>query len=651
MCLRHTLKMRNYWSLKLSSVLTAGLLTCSCFAQGQFNKPEEKFTNDEQYLYPVKPGQPGSLAGTMGELRATHFHSGIDIRTNNMVGAEVLASKSGYISRVTMSTNGYGNVIYITHPDGNTTLYAHLDKFSGPVADYILNEQYRLKQGEVDLFFLQNQFPVKQGDVIALSGNSGSSGGPHLHFNIQDPNNFALDPLKVAKFKEISDNLPPAPEKIALRTLDEKARINDRFGRFEFYGNRIGNDYVIASPILASGTIGVEILAKDRLQPKSPFYGGVNYFELWVDSTLIFKQDIEKIDLAETRAIYTLMDFKTMRNKGTRFYKLYLDDGNGLKFYNESPSSGRIKVNPNKLTQVKIKMVDSRGNSSQLIFKIKPNPVVQEVSLLETMADEFVYDIHENIFMLSCKGPAPIVTAYSKGSSSTWSPAYFNQNQQVFLHDLRKTIPDSLQINGRIVKPNLKLSIPSGTEYKYYSDIMDIQFPGDALYDTLYLMTNYKFNSDSTETFTVGSRTVPIHQSIGVTLKPTRDYPAEQKYALYRVNGKAFTYMGGEWTHGQIQFFTREFGEFTFLQDVIPPTIKPVLLNRQGVRFKIKDNLSGIKSFVATINGEWLLMHYDYKTATIWSERKDKTIPLTGDFELVVTDIMGNATTFKQKIL
>src|SRR5215203_3475338 len=114
--------MRNYWSLRLSEIITV-LVMSPVLSFAQFSPPEEKFRAEEKYLYPVNPGQPGSLAGTMGELRATHFHSGIDIRTNNKIGFPVLASKSGYISRVTVSPSGYGNVLYITHPDGNTTLY------------------------------------------------------------------------------------------------------------------------------------------------------------------------------------------------------------------------------------------------------------------------------------------------------------------------------------------------------------------------------------------------------------------------------------------------------------------------------------------------------------------------------------------------
>lgn len=625
------------------------------FVFSQFSKPEIKFTDNEKYIYPVNPGQPGSLAGTMGELRSTHFHSGIDIRTNNQIGYPVLASKSGYISRVSVSPSGYGNIIYITHPDGNTTLYAHLNNFKGSIAKYVLDEQYKRKSFSIDLSFTEEQFQVRQGDTIALSGNTGSSGGPHLHFDIRDRNNFALDPLKVANFTEVPDKLPPAAEKIALRTLDVNSRVNDQFGRFEFHAlAKSPSQYTIASPIMASGVIGIELIAKDRLAPNSPFYGGVNFIEVEVDSQVVFRQDIEKINIAQTREIYTMMDFRTMRFSGNRFYKLFIDDGNNLDFYNNSPGDGRIAINPNKESQVKITLRDSYNNKSTVSFRIMPVPSVQEVSSLPPMKDGITFEYNENTLMLSTK-PCPDsllgMTVYTKGRATPLEPGYFNNNRSVYLIDLRKQLPDSLvSCNGSVVT-NLKELIPPDTRYTYYSDEIDITFPEGSLYDTLYLATNYSNPVKGKEFFTISDRYTPLNKSIHVVLKPRESYTRSTKLGVYRVIGKTHSYVGGNWTDNEVSFYTREFGDFTIREDNEPPSIRVIKVDRSSARFKIRDDLSGVATFDAFLNGEWILMHYDAKTATIWAEKYNKSQSLTGDFELIVTDNAGNKSSFKKKIL
>jgi hypothetical protein len=643
--------MRNYWSLRLSEIVTL-LVISPVLSFAQFSPPEEKFTSEEKYLYPVNPGQPGSLAGTMGELRSTHFHSGIDIRTNNKIGFPVLASKSGYISRVTSTPTGYGNVLYITHPDGNTTLYAHLHKFSGKLGQTVLNEQYKLKSNSIDLYFQPNEFPVKRGDTVALSGNTGSSGGPHVHFDIRDKDNYALDPLQVQGFTEVVDNLPPSVEKIALRTLDANSRINDRFGRFEFHVQKVGNDYTFSAPILASGNIGVEVLAKDKLAPGSPFYGGVNYFEMKVDDAVVFNQSIDKINIAETRGIYTLMDYRTMRLNGSRFYKLYIDDGNDLDFYSKSPSTGKIKVS-DKTTDVKVKMTDSNGNSSNLTFTLMPSTKVTEVKLLEPMKTELEYDLIENTIVISsppCLADSSLATLYTRNKITKMEPAYSNAYRAVYLIDLRKEIPDSLNVCGKTIATNIKTVVPPGLEFNYYSDLMDIQFPEKSIYDTVYLTTYHGFTPDSLEVFNIGSRTTPLNRSINVIMRPETKYEWSTKHAVYRKAGKqAYSYLGGGWENGGVHFATREFGDFVIMKDEIPPTIKPVSVNNYIAKFKIKDNLSGINKYEANINGEWLLMLYDPKTATIWSEQLNKK-GLKGKFTLVVTDNSGNETTYSKQI-
>ncbi|MGB5928939.1 MAG: M23 family metallopeptidase, partial [Cyclobacteriaceae bacterium] len=167
------------------------------------------YSQDGEYLFPIKPGEKNLLAGTMGELRSSHYHGGIDIKTEQREGFEVYATQDGYISRIKVSGYGYGNAMYVQHPDGNTSVYGHLQRFLDDVADYVRGQQYEREAFGVDLFPEKEMFPVKKGDVIAISGNSGGSSGPQLHFEIRDKNQRPLNPLTFGFEKEINDNIPP----------------------------------------------------------------------------------------------------------------------------------------------------------------------------------------------------------------------------------------------------------------------------------------------------------------------------------------------------------------------------------------------------------------------------------------------------------
>ncbi len=641
--------MKNYWNLKLNRRLLIVLLLIgpvSGIAQRQVEQKEEK------YIYPINPGQPGSLAGTMGELRNTHFHSGIDIRTNNVVGFPVHASKSGYVSRISMSGSGYGNVIYLTHPDGNTTLYAHLLEFKGEVADYVLREQYRRKTFEIDLFFRENQFQVAQGDTIALSGNTGSSGGPHVHFDIRKGNKI-LDPLLFG-FPEIVDNVPPIVEKIALRTMDKNSRIFDRFGRFEYHPYRVGKNYIINNPIPASGKIGIEVMAHDKLNA-THFRCGINYIEVFVDDKLVFKQELKEFNLEDTRSIYAFMNFKALRTSGKRFYKLYIDDGNRNNFYASSPTKGLITVDQSKNSKVEIRLMDNNKNMSTINFTLAPSTIIEEVRTLDPAKKEIEYDIDENILQVMAQ-PLDEATntarVYKRGTVKEVAPDYFNTLRAEYLFDLREEIPDSISVGENTFVPNIQAVIPSGIPYTFYSNAMDISFPPEALFDTLYFQSSKRINLDSGEVFSIGNWRTPLNKYIAVTLKPSGSYPDKSRLAVYRhLGNNRYAHYAATWTNGQFKFYTRDFGSFSILEDNIPPGIRTIYANSRMLRFKVWDDLSGIASMEAYVNGEWVLMHHDAKTSTIWSEKFDKTIPFKGGLELIITDNAGNKQILKQKIL
>lgn len=627
------------------------LISLSSFAQFRLAeelKPKKSNELTSNYLFPIKPGQQNILTGTMGELRSTHFHAGIDVRTNSMVGIPILATQSGYISRVVVGTGGYGHCIMITHPDGNISLYGHLDQFKGAIAKYVLTEHYKRKSSDLDLRFTANQFPITKGDTIALSGNTGDSAGPHLHFEIRNRNNQALNPLAFG-FTEVVDKLAPMAYSIALKTMDANARVNDRFGRYEFGLVRNGNSARLPAPILAHGKIGVEILAHDKLD-RSQFRCGISKIQMYVDSVLTFEQQIDKIDFNTSRDIVSLLDYKSLKTKGVRFNKLYVEDGNPLKFYSIK-KTGFVYVSEGN-RNVKIVLRDFAGNESVAHFTMKNDPPTGEAPFLENLVNPLDYEVVENTLIVHtkpCGTKEKPIQLFEKGKIVEARAAYKHINHQVYVIDLRKMLPDSIATCQGSIALNYKDVMPSQTEYKHYSNRVDIQFPDGALYDTLYLNLSETKKSNRT-VYSIGNLLTPIHGSIAVTLKQT-DIKANPKMSVYHEEGNRFEYIGGEWNEDRISFKTTELGDFTILADSVPPSISRISCTPLYARFRIQDNLSGIEKFEAKINSEWLLMKYDYKTGILESERLDNKKFLKGDFELKVTDRAGNERVYQQRIL
>lgn len=606
----------------------------------------------DYYIFPIKTGKANYLSGNMGELRTNHLHSGIDIKTGGVEGLPVFAAAEGYVSRIKMSAWGYGNALYIQHPNGETTVYAHLQRYAENIADYVRAEQYKQKTFEIELFPEKQTFPVKQGALIAYSGNTGGSGGPHLHFEIRDKNQEVLNPLKYG-FAEIKDNIAPAVEKVALVTLEKDARVNDQFGRFEFDITRSNEGYAIKEPIAVYGKIGIEVLAYDRANGANN-KNGVATIETYVNDERIFRQDIAKFAFSQTRDILVLHNYAAFKETGKRFYKLYVDEGNSFPFYHNTKNKGIITLASASAANISIIFFDSYENKSNLSFKIYNKLPPAEVDIKYNQEKNFNFStLYENtlkIVAASNTKQSNIAAIYANRMVYEQKPDYTLTKSAVYLWDMKRGLPDSIRLGNEIWRFNFKATVPSKSTFSLYTTHADIYFPQRALYDTLYIQTSY-WQDEQKEVFSISEDIFPLRSNIAITLKPQLSYEAKERTQVYQiVDGSHYVFEGGEWQNGHIKFNTRNFGTYTLLTDTIPPTVKAVKISKDEIKFVISDELSGIYGYEAYIDGEWLLMHYDYKRGLIWSDRLHKNVVLRGDLVLKVRDQAGNEYIYTSKL-
>lgn len=311
---------------------------------------------------------PIQLSANFGELRPNHFHMGFDIRTQARENLPVHAAASGYISRVKVEKYGFGNAIYITHPNGFTTLYAHLNTFKKEVQAFILQKQYEQQSWEVDVEIPPGIFPVTKGDFIAYSGNTGASAGPHVHFEIRNtatgknynPGLFGFD---------IPDTKKPVIH--ALYIYDRRYST--------YFQNAIavplsGNngDYIAKEKIIEmhSPLVSFAINATDK-SSNSPFNHGIYSGEVWMDGQSIFAFKLDSISYDETRYVNACIDYSEYaRHKKYRQF-LFSLPGNELNIYAPTNTQGLVILNDTNLHDIKIEAKDIDGNTSALNFKIQ----------------------------------------------------------------------------------------------------------------------------------------------------------------------------------------------------------------------------------------------------------------------------------------
>lgn len=532
---------------------------------------------------------PLNLSGNFGELRTNHFHSGIDIKTEQREGLNVYASAEGFVSRIKVSPFGYGYAIYITHPNGYTTLYGHLQKYSARIDAYVKSRQYELESFSIDVTPAQDELPVAKGEVIGLSGNTGGSGGPHLHFEIRETATEKLVNPLLFGF-DVKDKIAPIITAVYLVPLNDSSWVDGYNGLKSFSTRPHSGKCSISStnPLTVFGEIGFAIQTSDVLDGNSNRCG-VYRIELLVDSIMVFAQTLEKLDFANGRGMNAHTIYEYFKKERSSIHRSYRLANNPLDIYDNMLNDGILSFRDGHDHIVKYIVTDVKGNVSTLRFKVS--------SKKQT-------------------GGTP--------KAATPPQAWFDFEKE-----------NSLDMG------EVRISIPA---YSLYEDLgfnlkKQARMDG-AITPTFIVASPYIpiHNNYSLSIKTTGLDEKTESKALIVRWDPEKD----------KVLPEPSTYENG-WITAQPQYF----GYFGVMIDTVPPAVASIdfatsMKGRTKFSFRISDALSDIHEIIPLIDGKWALMEYDPKNSRI-NYYFDPLYIAHGkhSFELIVRDERKNETKYR----
>ncbi|WP_417148183.1 M23 family metallopeptidase [Phocaeicola plebeius] len=331
---------------------------------------------------------PILLSANFGELRPNHFHNGLDIKTQGVTGKPIHCIADGYVSRVAVLHGGYGQAIYVTHPNGLTSVYGHVISFAKNIQACVRQYQYAHETFVCDLKFQPGQFPVKKGDIIALSGNEGASAGPHLHLELRRTETGEyIDPMPYFKHL-LKDSKAPVGSLIGIYPIQGKGVVN---GASHKKLLAIGN---LKQPVHAWGEIYTGISAKDYMDGTSNFYG-VHSVTLYVDSVQVFNSTTDKVLPDENRMINGFTDYEELTRTRRLIMRSYKLPGNRLRLLHTNENRGAVTIDEERDYHFRYVLEDNFGNRRTYQFIVKGKR--QDIPEYKPEANEMLYWNRTNV--------------------------------------------------------------------------------------------------------------------------------------------------------------------------------------------------------------------------------------------------------------
>jgi len=518
---------------------------------------------------------------------------GIDLKTQQVEGKVVVAADSGYVFRIAVQSGGYGHALYLRHPSGFVTVYGHLRQFAPPVEGWVREQQYRKKSFEVDLNPTVKQFVFRKGEAIGISGNTGSSGGPHLHFEIRDKT--ASVPLNGLKYSfPIKDLVKPKIDWLCIYPMDDSSTVNGLNKKLLLPVSMLGNNlYIKADNPLVSGNIGFGIVTYDLLS------NSLNKCEpysmsLFVDSILHFRTVMDSIPFSKTAFVASFIDYEEKVRSGRVIQKLFADPNNDLPVYKKAINRGKVFFSDTLEHNIIISVADAYDNRSDLLFRVHSSEL---------------------------KGP---VAPLSGKDSNVVAEFYYDSLNMYETEEVR------IVIHGNSLFENIKFRFARyDTDSDRYSPIFAIHREETPLKKSI--------------TVSLKPNNLPpyLRSKAGITGIGTKGNQISQ---------------GGSYKDGYVTAQVKSFGRFFISVDTIAPTIRASGFRKgakypdgQQLTFLIRDLGSGIAKYSGYIDQEWALFEYDGKNERLFYRIDGKKIKKgkMHTLEIFVSDNRENYTRFE----